>query len=252
MKIDAPSHKDLPALRALWQEAFGDSDAFLDAFEKTAFSSSRSRVVFSDGTPIAALYWFDCSFLGQRLAYLYAVATLKTYRGQGVCRGLMENTHHHLKEKGYAGVLLVPGSSSLFSFYEKMGYTTVAYVDELRCKAAQTGMPLQKIDAEMYAKCRRRLLPPGGVVQEGECLSFLQSYAELYEGEDVLLAVSREGGILHAQELLGDRRKAPAILAALGAAEGHFRLPGEKIPFAMLYPLDEALSRPSYFGIALD
>ena len=32
MKIDHPDMTRIPALRQLWQEAFGDSDAFLDRF----------------------------------------------------------------------------------------------------------------------------------------------------------------------------------------------------------------------------
>ena len=38
MRSDHPTDNEIPGLRQLWQEAFGDADAFLDSFFQTAFS----------------------------------------------------------------------------------------------------------------------------------------------------------------------------------------------------------------------
>ena len=103
MTIDAPKPFHLPSLKALWKEAFGDTDAFLDTFEKSAFSYHRCRCVTDGDTGAAALYWFDCSYEEGRIAYLYAIATAKSHRGRGLCRALMEDTHKHLKKMGYSG-----------------------------------------------------------------------------------------------------------------------------------------------------
>ena len=100
MKIDAPSATHIPHLRSLWKEAFGDTDAFLDAFFGAAFSPDRCRCIIADDRPIAALYWFDCTWQGKKVAYIYAVATDLQCRGQGLCRALMENTHPYLKFQG--------------------------------------------------------------------------------------------------------------------------------------------------------
>ena len=81
MIIDYPAENAIPQLRGLWKEAFGDEDAFLDAFFATGFSPDRCRCVTVDGQLAAALYWFDCSWEEKPLAYLYAVATGKAYRG---------------------------------------------------------------------------------------------------------------------------------------------------------------------------
>jgi hypothetical protein len=77
MNINAPTLDLIPALRGLWKEAFGDSDDFLDMFWRTAFSYDRCRCVTVDGEVAAALYWFDCECRGERVAYIYAVATAK-------------------------------------------------------------------------------------------------------------------------------------------------------------------------------
>ena len=135
MTIDYPSENAIPQLRSLWKEAFGDEDSFLDVFFGTGFSPDRCRCIPLNGEIAAALYWFDCSWEGGPLAYLYAVATCKQYRGQGLCRKLMANTHEHLKYLGYTGAVLVPGEPSLFDFYSNMGYTAFGSVEDFSCRS---------------------------------------------------------------------------------------------------------------------
>ena len=61
MIIDHPTTTQIPQLRSLWKEAFGDSDAFLDIFFQRAFSPQRCCCVTQGDAVVAALYWFDCS-----------------------------------------------------------------------------------------------------------------------------------------------------------------------------------------------
>lgn len=243
--------RDIPALWSLWQQAFGDTDAFLKEFYSCAFSPSRCRCVSIRGTIAAVLYWFDCDWEGKRLAYLYAVATEEIFRGKGLCRALMENTHAHLYHAGYDGCILVPGSEALFGMYEKLGYTTCSYIREFECAAGKP-IPLRQLTATEYAALRREYLPTGGVVQEGEALTLLQSQAAFYAGENCLLACAPNGGKLVVSELLGDVSAAPGILATLGYCQGIFRTPGNEKPFAMYHPLTDGQSAPAYFGLALD
>ncbi len=236
--------------RRLWQEAFGDTDAFLDLFSSTAYASHRSRTLTVDGNLAAALYWLDCSYCDKKIAYIYAVATAKAYRRQGLCHRLMEDTHLQLKDQGYAGAILVPGSKALFELYTGMGYTICSYVRTLCCQAQGT-IECREIGKTEYAVMRRQMLPPGGVVQEGENLDFLEKQAQFYAGPGFLLAARKEGVCLHGLELLGDTSAAPAIAATLGCETGKFRTSGSEQPFAMYYPLrDDAV--PTYFGFAFD
>lgn len=253
MIIDAPRDAHIPSLRSLFEEAFGDTDAFLDIFFSTAFSPNRCRCVTENGRVLAALYWFDCYCHGARMAYLYAVATSVSHRGQGLFTALMEDTHKHLASRGYAGAILVPGEASLFSFYEKSGYVVCGGVKEFSCAASEKSVTLYPIDTEKYANLRREYLPEGGVIQEGENLNFLAKQASLYMGDRFLLAARREGDILCVLELMGDLQNAPAIVRALGCALGHFRTVGDQKPFAMYRPLvDPPLPAPVYFGLAFD
>lgn len=260
MIIDAPHKAQFPALKKLWQEAFGDTEEFLDIFWNTAFSPDRCRCVTINGQVAAALYWFNCSHKQassdnvEPVAYIYAVATAKAYRKQGICHKLMEDTHRQLATLGYAGAILVPGSSELFQLYEDMGYETCGYISELHCsdkKASEKNV--HPISISEYATLRRRLLPEGGIIQENENLDFLKTYASFYAGNDLLLACYGEGDTLHGLELLGDTTSAPGIVRTLGYKQGVFRTPGGTTPFAMYHPLsDKEPILPVYFGLAFD
>ena len=248
-----PENQDIPALRQLWQEAFGDDDAFLDRFFATGYSENRCRVVMRSGKAAAALYWFDCTCDGQKIAYIYAVATAEAYRGKGLCTALMNDTHRHLKENGFDGAILVPSSESLFGLYGKIGYRVCSTIDEICCTAAKESIELQRIDTEEYARLRRSFLPPGGVIQEGENLRYLEAGDCFYKGENFLLSAYRIGNTLYGSELLGNTDKASAIVKALDCAEGKFRIPGDGRPFAMYYSLsNKTTAMPSYFGLAFD
>ena len=253
MIIDAPYLTDVSVLRSLWHEAFGDTDAFLDAFFTVAFDTRRCRCVRVEGRIVAALYWFDCSYSGHRAAYVYAVATAKAYRGQGICSALMKNTHAHLCEMGYGAAILVPGSDELFGFYERLGYSVCSRVGEICCSASAETLDIRAVSTSEYSAIRAALLPDGAVIQENESLEFLSTQVELYSAEGCLLAARCEAGILRGVELLGDVSKAPAIVNSLGCTAGKFRIPEGVIPFAMYHPLSrESVSPPSYFGLAFD
>lgn len=250
MKIDHPTYAQVPGLRRLWQEAFGDSDAFLDGFFDAGFSPRRCLCV-TDDEPVAAVYWFDCRFAGEKIAYLYALATKKSHRGQGLARRLVEEAAAELKKQGYNGILLVPGEQGLFSMYRKLGFVDTLYADNFTVEAGGVTVPVQRISGEEYACLRRTFLPEGGVVQEGENLSFLPTFTGLYAGDGWLLAGSLEEDIFSGMEFLGDRSAVPGILMALGAKRGTFRTPGGDQPFAQYRSLDGSPS-PSYFGLAFD
>lgn len=303
LSISKPREEQIPKLRKLWKEAFGDTDDFLDGFYKTAFDKERCRCVIIDGEVAAALYWFDCDIKEEnvaadtsqtdlqaaslellqtdlrsaevsgdvvsekrnhRIAYIYAVATAKKFQGQRICHKLMEETHKYLRECGYEGVILVPGSEELFRFYEGIGYRICSYIREFQCVAEPKNISFEQIDMETYAMLRREYLPKGGVVQEKENLDFLKMQACFYAGEDFVLAARKEGDILRGLEFLGNEKVAPAAVHALGCKEGYFRVLAKTewsitddgcqriVPFGMYYPLTEHYKMPKYFGLSFD
>lgn len=255
MQIKSPNTSHIPAMRALWKEAFGDTDDFLDNFYKTAYSPKHSRIITLYNKVVAALYWFDCSYNNMPIAYIYAVATATTARGQGYCHKLMETTHKHLKMQGYAGAILVPGDASLVKLYENMGYNISTHIDIIHCNGKPTDIELHLIDKDEYARRRRSLLPEGSVLQEHENLDFLETQVSFYAGDNILLAARINDDTLLGAELLGNTSFAPYIVNSLGCSTGVFRSPGHENPFAMYLPLLDNSSNfapPSYFSFAFD
>lgn len=250
MIIEKPS--DISALRKLWKQAFGDEDAFLDSFFAVGFSPERCRCVIMDGKLAAAAYWFEVYLQNRKLAYIYAVATGESFRGQGICHELMAHIHQVLSCHGYDGAVLVPGSESLFRFYEGMGYKPFGTMESCSCEASDQAVELEKISKEEFAHLRRQRLPVGGVVQEGALLDFLATQVTFYKGENCLLCASCREGSAVIPELLGEENMG-SILAALGVKQGHIRKGGGSKPFAMYLPLsDRGKQFPSYFALALD
>ena len=252
MNITCPTEDQIPGLRRLWMAAFGDTDEFLDAFFRTAYDAERCRCVMKDDEPAAALYWFDCSLEGAKLAYIYAVATDPAHRGKGLCRMLMEDTMDTLTKNGYHGALLVPQEPWLIEMYKKMGFTPATTVSEFHVMAAGAPIPVRRVGPTGFSRRRRELLPPGGVIQERENALFLKSQMSLYIGENWLAATAEVDGMLWCCEFLGDPTLAPGFVKALGYREGSFRVPGSGRPFSMFRPLTVDCPSPLYFGLAFD
>lgn len=252
MRIDQPAESQIPELLEMWKTAFGDYGGFWEMFLETAFEAEHCRCVTVDGRAAAALYWFDTACNGQRMAYVYAVVTHPGCRNQGLCRLLLADVHRYLTENGYSAVLLVPEKESLRQMYRKLGYADCTTVSEFVCHTGTEPVPVRAIGQAEYGRLRRDYLPEGGVLQEGKNLDFLAAQAQLFAGEDFLLAAYLEEDTLHGMELLGNRDAAPGILQVLKCTQGSFRTPGGEKPFAMFHPLTADAVVPQYFGFAFD
>lgn len=250
MKLKNPTFADIPGLRALWAEAFGDSDAFLDSFFATAFSPERCLCVAQDEKILCAAYWIPVWLEEGEAAYVYALATAKAHRGKGLAHRICDQIHERLKKQGYLAAILVPGESGLGKFYEEMGYRFFGGVEQIGAIAETPGAILRRISGAEYEILRRQYLPAGAVIQEGYGIDFLADYADLYAGEDFLLAAWQENETVSGLEFLGNREMIPHILQALGAKQGSFRGPGSE-RFAMWLPFAPCVE-PTYFGLPFD
>lgn len=252
MRTEHPDASKIPGLKSLWQRVFGDSDAFLDTFFTVAFARERCRCIITEDRPVAALYWLDMEYSAGKLAYIYAVATDPAFRGQGLCRRLMTDTHALLRAEGYAGAVLVPEGAGLFRMYENMGYVRSSGIRELPATAADPAVQLRNLQPEEYQQLRERYLAPEDIRLSPAALEFLAQDAGFCAGGDFVLAYTRNGSTLRGLELLGNAGAAPGILAALDCERGHFRTPGNERDFAMFLPLGENTAAPGHLGFAFD
>ena len=238
--------------KELFLEAFSDSIQFVNQFEMLAFSPERCEYAYDGDRVVSALYWFDCFFGEEKIAYIYGVSTAQSHRKQGYCKRLMEKTHERLLEGGYSGAILVPAKKELYSFYGNMGYVTCTGISEKTVFASDVRVDLFRLNKHEFASLRRKYLPENSVIEEGAALDLLSAYAEFYSGEDFVLVAERIDEGLRVTELLGNFEKAPQIIKSLGYSSATVRGVGEDKPFAMYYPLSDDKAFPFYFGLALD
>ena len=236
------------SLRRLWKTVFGDSDAFLDSFFSVAYSPLRCEYYAQDGEAVCALYWFDCGYEGGRLAYIYAVATHPDHRGQGLASRLLQQTHTHLKQQGYAGAVLKP-AAGLFPFYERLGYRTSGCIRRFRAIAGKVTEEVREISPTEYGRLRPLYLPENAVVQEGITLEFLHGFARFFASNDALFCIARDEPVFF--EYLGNPDHAPGILASLGIETAEIPTFGADIPYTMWHPLN-CTKMPGYLGITLE
>jgi len=239
-------------LKKLWQEAFSEPEDFTNLFFTTGYAPERCHCITENGVPVSALYWFDCGLNGHRLAYIYAVATLKSHHGRGLAGQLMTETHEILKSQGYAGAILVPAGEKLFDFYRKFGYEAATTRTWLTCQAGDAPVKIREISPEEYTRLLPAFLPKGGVVPGADMLRFSGGYCQFYAGEDFLMICETEDDGFKAQEFLGNTAAIPGILKAFGVSHGRFRAPGTGSDFAMWLPFRKDCPKPGWFGLALD
>lgn len=244
MIIKAPTQADLPALKALWQQAFGDPAGFIEGFFQEGYSENRCRICFIDHTPAAVAYWFDCLWEGKKCAYIYGVATHNHHQGKGLCKALMADIHQHLAASGYAGAILVPAKEGLFSLYQKLGYTPFCPMEKQTVYPAEA-VPVTQTPAKAYA-------PAGSVTHTQPALRFLETYCKFYAGDGFRFWGAVEDTTLYIQEYAGDPALLPGICGSFGAEKAVCRIFGKGSDYAMYLPLCDPDFRPRYFGIPLD
>lgn len=125
--------KDHERLKSLWQQIFGDSASAIDFYFSNRHHNQNMIVDEVDGVIAGMLTMLPIQLaLGaeiRRGRYIYAIATAPQYRGQGISSRLLGHCHTLMGKNGEIAAVLAPASDSLFTFYEKRGYSTVFYIE---------------------------------------------------------------------------------------------------------------------------
>ena len=92
MRTRKTGREDIPALKALWQEAFGDEQQDIDLFFETVYPNATGFCAEDGGELVSMLFALPQTIVKEekqlKCAYLYAVATKKDRQGEGLCSAL--------------------------------------------------------------------------------------------------------------------------------------------------------------------
>ena len=253
MIINSPSLSDLSFLKDLWKEAFGDENEFIDCFFELGFSPDRALCAYENEEPISTLYWFDCEMNGEKIAYVYGVATRKAFRGRGLSTALMNQLNKLLSERGYSAIVLVPAKKELFNFYARLGYIPCSGITEKEITASDKTIDICGVSVDEYFKERGKFLPKNSLILDKTGFAFLNALTKLYAGKDFVLAIAKEENKVFIKEFLGNDAKLSDAIRSLGYTSGYARLLGSDRYFAMYLPLSKNFSHaPTYLGFAFD
>lgn len=278
VKLRPSEQRDVPTLKKLWKQAFGDEDSYIDHFFDRYYTPERMLVLEQDGVVQAMTAWFDMPLLSAKgeeypAAYLYAVATDPARQGRGLAGKLLCFADHWLKDRGFVCVTTVPARADLHVFFGKNGFEECFVLEQREYRPQVDAEPacIQPVSSPEYGQLRERALagtdhvayaPAALEYQAGVCAL---SGGGLYRlGEEGCACVEVAGGEVFVKELLVKEQERESALAAIAKAHPGdcrwVRTPwtgtGEPWQFAMVKWL---IPRPAgwtgetaYLGLAFD
>ena len=263
----------LPAMMRLWQDTFGDSDAFVRLFFTRVYRPQNALTLTRDGHLAAMLHIVPYRLnVGHRTlpaAYICGVCTRPEARGQGLMTDLMHRALRTMRRRGFALTMLIPAEPWLFDVYARLGYVhPIPTCDE---QLATADLPLAPpdiriapcTDARLYAAFNRlQRRRPCIILHTARDFDTIRLDCEA-DGGSVLVALTNgrpvgflfeapeEGSVVRVKELLSaDRGTETALLraAATRHAATHLRVrrppdpdrPAQ--PYGLAARLDDRLS----------
>lgn len=128
MEIRLLEKSDIPEAKALWKEAFSDSDAFINWYFKNKVLPEHSLAAF-DGGLVSVLHMipFTIRLQGKPVKSLMiaGAATRQERRGEGHMRELL---FHSLEEMRSRGIFVTHLYPFKHSFYEHFGWAAYTHV----------------------------------------------------------------------------------------------------------------------------
>ena len=261
MSFGAATAADLPALRQLWMQCFGDTEEYVNRYFLHSFVP-EDVFVLREPEIAAMLISFPVTWIGpdgdeQPGAYLYAVCTHPDRRGTGCCRRLMAKAEQALRERGCAFTCLRAADAGLAEMYRRMGYESSFTNRELVVPdapgAEAQALARQRMKPAQYYGLRQMALQGGFIDYDPAVLAHQARLGQLlsFEGGEAIGALERYGseGIL--KEYLGPESLLPAIKQALGLRTLIARTPGDA-PFAMSKRLTPGPLPTGYLAFAFD
>lgn len=141
MEFTKATDRDIPKIREIWRECFGDPEQYIDFFLQNRYNSDDCFVARDQGEPVAMLHAFDCRIrLDGTLhpcRYFYAVGTLRSHQRQGIAGMLTRFAIEWGQRQGTEHFCLLPASGTLYDFYRKLGFFEFFY-------HRRTSLPVEK------------------------------------------------------------------------------------------------------------
>jgi predicted acetyltransferase len=128
MEIRLLEPDERPLAKALWKQAFGDSDAFIDWYFANKVLPGQSLGMFDNGL-VSIVHMVPYTISVQRRplqsAFIAGAATDNAHRGAGLMRMLLRESLALMRQRGILITHLYPFNHR---FYERMGWSAYSHV----------------------------------------------------------------------------------------------------------------------------
>ena len=116
--------EDLPRLKQIWKDGFGDTDDDIEAFFSLLFDPEAVYITRENGIPVSVMYLVEGLMLSEmpegkpvKVTYLYALASKWDKRGRGYGRRTVRGAADLAFARGADIVALTPADAGLRDWY---------------------------------------------------------------------------------------------------------------------------------------
>ncbi|MGN0573838.1 MAG: GNAT family N-acetyltransferase [Acutalibacteraceae bacterium] len=201
-------NNDIKKIVTLWHEAFGDGEDEIMFFLANRFRPENTLVYEFNGEIASMLFLLEgkMSIKGKifNSYYLYAACTLKKFRGRGFMAELLRFAERIAQDRNIGYICLLPGESSLYTFYEKFGYKTAFAKKVLRVTHADINENFDSIEikadnnlVELEKLRENALNKTDHFIWDNQAINYAVNQNEMYGGKAI---TSRNGYLLYSVE----------------------------------------------------
>lgn len=146
---------ELPKAKALWKQAFKDSDAYIDFNFKRNIDLEFSLGGFDKGDLATMLFMIRktlaCAHTGKvfEVYFIAGVATDEAYRRQGLASEILKKAYDFLYDRGVPVVYLYPFDHQ---FYKKQGFHTVSWMKKVTLKKSAFNKDEKSVTLKTYGR----------------------------------------------------------------------------------------------------
>ena len=235
-EIHEYKESDVPWLRSLWLEAFGDEPSLTDTFFELLPSMGVGLVAEFYGELFGAAYvlYTELHSPGRppkKVAYIYGVAVDKQAQGQGIGAELVRACMRYARMHGADICCTLPAEPSLYGWYAKScGLVPVSFCALEEIPLSDGGAEIQELYADEYSYRRIDLLKGKPYISlYYDWLRFQEAIFKTYAGgfyayKGGIACGYLDGDTLMIKEALNDAPEfIPALCRKLGAKKAVVR-----------------------------
>lgn len=168
-KIQKGDSDQIPQLKKIWSECFGDSDEYIDLFFEKRFKTTQTITATVGDKTVGAVYLLPVTVneygLLKKGWYGYAIGVLEKYRKNGIYAAIHAKICEYIKTHNQF-YILCPANHKLYEYYCGLGFSDYAYLSEITLfpNGSNTDFTIHGISPTEYMRERNLYFNEDGII----------------------------------------------------------------------------------------